>query len=104
MYILIRIGKDRKDRDKIGFFVLFIESTRGMTEKKEALYFHHGSYEKFFTLIKSDNLFIFQNNVSYEQEFLYEMANVLSFPTASKVYLLSSSVYTMWQLKNPIFN
>ena len=99
MFILIRIGKDRKDRDKIGFFVLFIESTWGMTEKKEALYFHCGSYEKFFTLIKSDNLFIFQNNVSYEQEFLYKTANVLSFPAASQVYLLSSSIYTMQQLK-----
>ena len=64
------MGKERKDRDKIGFFVLFIESTWGMTEKKEALYFHRGSYEKYFTLIKSDNLLIFQNNVSYEKEFL----------------------------------
>ena len=43
MFILIRMGKDRKDRDKIGFFVMFIKSTRGMTEKKEALYFHCSS-------------------------------------------------------------
>ena len=28
MFILIRMGKDRKDRDKIGFFVMFIEITR----------------------------------------------------------------------------
>ena len=27
MFILIRTGKDRKDRDKIGFFVIFIEIT-----------------------------------------------------------------------------
>ena len=59
MFILIRMGKDRKDRDKIGFFVRFIKSTWGMTEKKEALYFHRSSYEKFSTLIKSNNLFIF---------------------------------------------
>ena len=65
MFILIRTGKDRKDRDKIGFFVMFIKSTWGMEEKKEALYFHRGSYEKFSTLIKSDNLFIFQSNISY---------------------------------------
>ena len=40
MLILIRMGKDRKERDKIGFFVLFIKSTQGgMTEKKMALYF-----------------------------------------------------------------
>ena len=41
MFILIRTGKDRKERDKIGFFVLFIKSTQGrMTEKKMALYFY----------------------------------------------------------------
>ena len=44
MFILIRTGKDRTDRDKIGFFVMFIKSTQGgLTEKKMALYFHHGS-------------------------------------------------------------
>ena len=45
MFILIRTGKDRKERDKIGFFVLIINSTQGeITEKKMALSFYRGSH------------------------------------------------------------
>ena len=44
MFILIRTGKDRKDRDKIGFFVMFIKLTQyGVTEKKMALNSLHSS-------------------------------------------------------------
>ena len=45
MFILIQTGKNRKERDKIGFFVLFVNSTQGwITEKKMALSFYHGSH------------------------------------------------------------
>ena len=47
MFILIRMGKDR---DKIGFFTMFIELKRyGVIEKKMALYFF--AVPKFSTLI-----------------------------------------------------
>ena len=58
MFILIRTGIDRKERDKIGFFVIFIKSTQGMTEKKKAQYFHRGSYDNVLHFIMSGIILI----------------------------------------------
>ena len=55
MFILIRMGKDRKERDKIRFFVLFIIATQGgMTEKKMALYLYCGSRFSHYFITKAN--------------------------------------------------
>ena len=73
LYVYIdKDGKDRRNRDKNGFFVsLSIQYWVGYLEKKKALKFHCGSYEKFSILIKSNNYFIYALNAlsNYKQDF-----------------------------------
>ena len=58
MFILIRTGKDRKERDKIRFFVLFIIATQGgMTEKKMALYLYHSSHFPHYCITKTNTTY-----------------------------------------------
>ena len=58
MFIFIRTGKDRKERDKIRFFVLFIIATQGwMTEKKMALYLYCSSCFPHYCITKTNTTY-----------------------------------------------
>ena len=82
MFILIRMGKDRKDRDKFGFFVMFIKSTQSGDRKE------NGSIVSLWFLLKCSPLHYFYNKVTYNKSDF-----ILTVPLSILFFLYSQSTY-----------